>query len=184
MRKAVLLIAVLAIVLASQVCFAVPLPEFINIDSRNNANPSNDPASDDTDGFSVMFPAGCYKFEVNDGAWNAWGRVDLTTANVGWIWVASIYQPSVGNHVLGGSAVRYATAQDALSAHLGEYITLSLPVDEALWFYIGDSNFTDNIGTVTMRMSRQACPNPVPEPASMLLFGSSLIGLLALRKKS
>ena len=65
---------------------------------------------------------------------------------------------------------------DLSSLSVGDTVTVDLFVRDCTWGAHGGYAFLDGIGTVNPN-------NPVPEPATMLLFGTGIAGLAGLRKR-
>jgi hypothetical protein len=59
----------------------------------------------------------------------------------------------------------------------------SINKGQSLWLYWNDPYIYDNLGGVTVEVWQTASAGPVPEPATMLLFGAGLIGLASVRRK-
>ena len=130
----------------------------------------------------LTLDAGYYEvtaFSSTFTAWNAWGRVDgdedvypypfQDRPPVGWLntyWI---------NDVSYGDGMLYYTAQDALDNAITANFFLA--TEEVVKFSINDSNDGDNWGGMSLNV------NPVPEPATMMLFGIGLLGLAAVSRR-
>ena len=119
-------------------------------------------------------------------AWNAWNNVSGCDNNgencsKGWINTYSIDTPETGPFITGDSNIRYLTADLALLNALSASFTLLS--DATVKFFISDSNYTDNIGGISLNVTL-ARPNEVPIPAAAFMFAPALLGFLGLRRRA
>ncbi|NLD48845.1 MAG: PEP-CTERM sorting domain-containing protein [Clostridiaceae bacterium] len=149
------------------------------IDINSQANGTANPVV-------VYFEAGTYDVTpigIADGgaynAWNPWGRVNMSL-NLGWM---NYYNFSINNfEYFITDGARYETDLLALANAIGTSFTLASGND--VNFYIGDSTFRDNLGGISLNISkRELAATPTPEPATMLLLGFGLVGLAGIRRK-
>jgi hypothetical protein len=135
---------------------------------------------------TLMLGAGTYDVTVvglgyggDYDAWNAWGKesgCDDAGKNCskGWINNYKITALSLGTSLF-TDGIRYETPLLALEFAIDTSFTLS--ATEYVEFYIDDSNYTDNIGGISLDISL------VPEPSVIALFGLGLIGVGFARRR-
>lgn len=74
----------------------------------------------------------------------------------------------------------YYTELEALANAVSMSFTITS--DKDISFFIHDSNYTDNTGGISLTVGPPST-QPVPEPCTMLLFGTGLAGIAGLRKR-
>ena len=138
--------------------------------------------SDSENGVELWLDAGTYDINFLEGdmlAWNAWGRTkecadDGTGCSKGWLTNFNVFSDELGTLKLGRNG-KYQTAELAWANAASE--TFSLSTAQSVRFFIGDINYSKNLGGVTLQVASEA----VPVPAAGLIFLSGLLGLQALR---
>lgn len=103
-------------------------------------------------------------------SWNAWGN---TSGDHGWINNYSLVSSEFAAYLV-SDGIRYKTPEDAFLNAVSTSFTLL--TDTTVSFYIGDSYYKDNIGGISLSVA------PVPEPATLILLGTGLIGLCTYRR--
>ncbi len=162
---------------------AASFNRIINLDAKQDtiSNP-----------ISLNLSAGVYSVDyigMNDGgmydAWNAWGDGVTEFCNQngegcikGWF---NSYRISFDGftNMFSGSSV-YATASQAMQNAVDT--SFSLVSDTKVNFFIGDSNYKDNVGGVSLKLS--ASSQSIPEPTSMLgLLALATVSISTLKRK-
>ena len=147
----------------------------VDVDSAANCPVGNAVQVPLTAGFWVVTP-----IDENAGgaytAWNAWGGnvsgCDMNGANCtnGWLTSYRIVAPDVPDEGYGGGI--YATPELAFENE-AEGTTFTLPTNQTVNFYIGDSNCSDNVGGVSFDVSQGV--STFPNTWMLLLLAGLLI---------
>ena len=172
---AVLLVAGLALASRSEAT------TIIDIDARINTT---------TNPVTHFFAAGTYDVTpigVAAGgaydAWNAWGFVAGCDSNGencsnGWINSYSLSAPGLGVPAQTFSdGGRYATPLQALNAAISTQFTIA--TSGTVNFFITDNPYTDNLGGMSLHVTSQ----PIPEPSTVLLFSTGMVGLIGFARR-
>ncbi len=126
---------------------------------------------------SVLLGPGYYDVTPVSGeedSWNAWGTTTIVDGVVtkGWINNYSLSSDEFSAYLV-SDGIRYETPELALANALSTSFTLLS--ESYVNFYIYDINYRDNIGGMTLSVEKETAP--VPEPSTILLLGSGLVGL-------
>ena len=120
--------------------------------------------------------------------WNPWGTTngcDSSGANCAHGWFKSYsLSSSQFDAVTYRDSIRYANPSLDLANAINSSFTLS--IDTTVDFFLTDQYVIDNVGGVSLSVTAvpgSVTSTRVPEPSTMLLLGSGLFGVVALRKK-
>lgn len=141
----------------------------------------------------LTLDAGTYEVTPFAGtytAWNAWssdahGDIDdypLPAEDVVWPTTVGWLNSYTINDVWYGDGLVYYTPQDALEN--AETVFFTIATEQTVKFQILDTPIYDNWGGISLNV-KQAGSTAVPEPATLMLLGVSLLGIAGVsRKKS
>lgn len=156
-------------------------PSGITVDNwliESGGDVFNDPGSEIWE--SMFLPQGSYELTLTSGAYNLeayWGG-DVWNAYTE-IW-ADYGDGSGDSFSFGEGFPAFDSEAEALEYYDDYALNINLAQAADLYFYINDWNSVDNAGSsVTLDIKS----TPVPEPASLLLVCSGLVGLASLRRK-
>jgi len=115
------------------------------------------------------------------GSPNAWSYIGYAPAGLP---VDIYYDITVGSYDM--RAIEYDTAPGYVVLYLSSSAGMSglNVVGIATENPDGSYSYTDGFGDIFLIYTKGSAPNPVPEPATMLLLGLGLIGVLGIRRKS
>ena len=165
--------------------FAATIASAIAAISMANAATIVDINSKPSDnGTTLSLAAGIYEVSFIDGlfdAWNAWGKTkdcDAQGENCSKGWLTNV-DVLIDNTIYKfGRNGKFETAQQALDN--ASPFTLTLTKMTEVTFYIGDSNYSDNVGGLSLSV---ASMDPVPVPAAGLLFLGGVAAYNASRRR-
>ena len=159
--------------------------DIINLDAEVDTISSPD---------TLFLGDGTYNVEVigtDEGgvynAWNPWGFTSGCSENddgctTGWINSYHYGSVEIGT-VHYGDGNKYANEILALQNAVDSSFTLSYA--QTVNFWIADSYYRDNIEGISLNITEITNPGgePIPEPATMLLFGVGLAGLAGYKRR-
>ena len=152
---------VLSLMVFSIFCFQSVLyayPTSVTVNSEINCVGSP-PDTITEKGLKVLFESSPYGYNVGVSG-GAWTVHDGSNA---WVWDLYVFVESTGVEYHLGSLDYYTDPTAARIAHLGEYVTISVPSDGYVYFYVRDSIPGDNVGSVTASIEVVAPPPPTAD---------------------
>lgn len=142
----------------------------------------------------LSFDAGTYTLQpigvADGGAYNAYSLHDAWPNT--WVWWYMLSSTELGEVAVSADPPTppgggyYATEMDAFAAATSYTFTLTHADNVNFWIHDGPNGWEycpDNVGGVSLSFDNN--PAPVPEPATVLLFGAGIAGLVdsRLRRK-
>jgi hypothetical protein len=122
-------------------------------------------SSDPGNGFSLFLGAGVYQVRYDAGAWNAWGG-DTNCPGTpchGWLNSFNIISLDAAVDFDVGAPFDGTWSTPAQAESLGRlaspfFFTLAHP--QSVKFYMDDSNYTDNVGSISISVGLSPSPRP------------------------
>ncbi|MEM9840625.1 MAG: hypothetical protein AAF830_15915 [Pseudomonadota bacterium] len=152
--------------------------------ASTNAAIINLDSTDSNNGVTLSLGPGEYTatfLEDAFTAWNPWGRTkncngDGESCSKGWVTGMRLSSEELGIVSFGWNG-RFSTADAALAA--ADVYTFTLSRAQQVVFYIGDSQYRDNVGGLAVQIEAQA----TPIPPGVALFGTAAAALAIGRRR-